>query len=118
MSDCVFCRMFTGEEPHVEVDSGMNWKAIVPLNPVVPGHVLFIPERHAERLEGLDADLNDLIWGMKYYATAVGGDWNLIQSNGSAATQTIRHVHFHFVPRRKSDGLMLPWSALPAEVGA
>jgi hypothetical protein len=35
---------------------------------------------------------------------------NLITSVGADATQSVRHLHIHVVPRREGDGLMLPWS--------
>jgi histidine triad (HIT) family protein len=43
-------------------------------------------------------------------AAASGIDCNIITSVGSAATQTVRHLHVHVVPRRRGDGLQLPWS--------
>lgn len=35
---------------------------------------------------------------------------NIITSRGSAATQTVYHLHLHVVPRREGDGLGLPWT--------
>jgi histidine triad (HIT) family protein len=35
---------------------------------------------------------------------------NLITSKGSAATQTVFHLHVHLVPRQVDDGLPLPWT--------
>jgi histidine triad (HIT) family protein len=37
-------------------------------------------------------------------------DYNLITSGGREATQTVMHAHVHYVPRRRGDGLKLPWS--------
>lgn len=37
-------------------------------------------------------------------------DFNLITSSGRWATQTVKHLHIHYVPRRKDDGLTLPWT--------
>ncbi|MFI0712504.1 HIT domain-containing protein [Streptomyces inhibens] len=36
---------------------------------------------------------------------------NVITSRGPSATQTIRHLHIHLVPRADGDGLLLPWTA-------
>jgi histidine triad (HIT) family protein len=81
-----------------------------PLNPVTPGHLLFVPYEHVER-------------GDKYAGLAVGravaiahdygqvfDHFNIIQSNGGHATQTVPHLHVHLVPRRENDGLHLPWT--------
>ncbi len=37
------------------------------------------------------------------------GRFNLLTSVGSAATQTIRHLHWHIVPREEGDRISLPW---------
>lgn len=44
------------------------------------------------------------------YGEAMGTDFNLITSAGAAATQTVAHLHVHYVPRRTGDGLGLPWT--------
>lgn len=36
--------------------------------------------------------------------------YNLITSVGSNATQTVHHLHVHYVPRVAGDGLHLPWT--------
>jgi histidine triad (HIT) family protein len=46
------------------------------------------------------------------------GDANLITSVGSAATQTVFHLHVHVVPRRAGDGLALPWTSQKADADA
>ena len=85
---------------------------ITPLNPVTPGHKLVIPVKHVE--SALDSPA---IAGLAFeqaaeYAQDWGvGDCNLITSTGTAATQTVEHLHVHIVPRREGDGLALPWSS-------
>lgn len=44
------------------------------------------------------------------FARMVGVDHNLIINQGPAASQTVEHLHVHYVPRRPNDGLKLPWS--------
>lgn len=111
--NCAFCRMIDGtEDPQTEmVFRGNGYLALVPLNPVTSGHVLFVPDQHAERLEQLDGwAIEYTLNGLKFYAEGKGYDYNVIQSNGLDATQTVGHVHFHYVPRWPGDGLKLPWS--------
>lgn len=79
-----------------------------PLNPVVPGHMLFVPTWHVEHPSGEAVRL-----AMGYaetYAARQREPFNLITSSGAAASQTIPHIHAHYVPRREGDGLLLPWS--------
>ena len=104
--DCVFCDL-------IEAGDVEQWYSSVvarftPLNPVTPGHMLFIPTRHAEH-----PDTEAVRAAMSYaesYAAMKGEDFNLITSSGPAATQTVPHLHVHYVPRRVGDGLHLPWT--------
>ena len=84
--------------------------AITPLNPVTDGHVLIIPFEHVAsalvrpRLTGFVMDC------AAEYAAEYANECNIITSAGKSATQTVRHLHVHIVPRREGDGLLLPWS--------
>lgn len=111
--DCVFCRIVAGEEP-----AGILWwgglyghqaLVIVPLNPVVEGHVIALPKRHADDFTGDWQATSDAMYAAFQYARQVGGDMNLITSKGVAATQSVFHLHVHLVPRKENDGLALPW---------
>jgi histidine triad (HIT) family protein len=106
--DCVFCdRIERGEYEQYD-----RWSvAFEPLNPVTPGHLLVVPKEHtasaytspvsagrAARFAAEPARDMDL------------GDFNLITSAGSWATQSVFHLHWHVVPRTDGDGLHLPWT--------
>lgn len=88
---------------------------ITPLEPVTPGHVLVIPWEHVQ-----DATEKPPLTGLVMMAAAWwakaetpprdGSGANIITSVGEAATQTVKHLHVHVVPRVRDDGLMLPWS--------
>ena len=109
MGACPFCARFApafyggGREPI----SNDYAAAFEPLNPVTPGHLLVVPFKHVE-----DALEDPALTGavMTYAAQLATPDCNLITSIGSAATQTVRHLHIHIVPRRVGDGLALPWT--------
>ena len=70
-----------------------------------------IPKRHASGLlEADDATLAELIVRVKKVAAQVkdrlGCDgFNILQNNGEAAGQTVKHIHFHIVPRWNGDPL-------------
>jgi histidine triad (HIT) family protein len=61
-----------------------------------------------------DAQVNPYITANVFRAAALWaqgkGEFNLITSKGVWATQTIDHLHVHFVPRSYRDGLSLPWT--------
>lgn len=86
-----------------------------PLDPVTPGHMLFVPRRHVEHPER--RPLAAAMSAAEAWAARSGGDYNLITSSGPASTMTIPHIHVHYVPRHEGDRLPLPWEAT-AHVGA
>jgi len=84
-----------------------------PLNPVTPGHRLFVPTFHLNPTNPLDLwNGGELIASVGVWRTAnkLQEDFNLILNGGAAASQTIEHAHLHYVPRRPDDGLKLPWT--------
>lgn len=97
---CPFCEMFKDDEDIIDIE---------PLNPVTPGHRLVIPRQHLK-----DFSDDPVISGkVMEYAAKLGkkmGDVNLITSKGKNATQSVFHLHVHLVPRKKDDGLALPWT--------
>lgn len=107
--DCVFCRIVAGTEPAQILHRVSGTLAIVPLNPVVPGHILVMPTIHVtdftERPSVTAAVMHQAAW----LAQEIGGACNLITSKGKAATQSVFHLHVHLVPRKENDGLALPW---------
>lgn len=106
MSDCPFCKRIENRE----WDSFYPMCDVVdfePLNPVVPGHRLFLPYKHAEHPDVVATGA--AVAAAEQYATNRREEYNLITSAGTAATMSIPHIHVHYVPRSPGDGLMLPW---------
>jgi diadenosine tetraphosphate (Ap4A) HIT family hydrolase len=106
-TDCPFCgRIQCGEYEHLYWDLHGDVVRFEPLNPVTPGHMLFVPVQHAEHPDW-SAVSRAMGWAAQY---GCADDFNLITSSGAAATQTVPHIHIHYVPRREGDGLHLPWT--------
>ena len=100
---CPFCPMFEDNDADVII--------ITPLNPVTLGHKIVIPRQHVEDFTSrVDVTVSVMEEAAYYAKNNVEGDVNLITSKGANATQTAKHLHVHIVPRRKGDGLLLPWS--------
>lgn len=115
VSSCVFCEKI--EEGGVEVltddngsDRGNGVYYFTPLNPVVDGHKLFVHKSHskdAAEWPYLTATVFEIA---SVYALRQGQPFNLITSAGVEATQSIFHLHVHYIPRKENDGLHLPWT--------
>ena len=111
VSDCVFCQISRGEAPAEILRANEEHLVIVPLNPVTEGHVLVIPRIHVvDAAENLNITGRIMEWAGHWVATKTNLSANIITSIGPEATQTVFHFHVHVVPRRKGDGLALPWT--------
>lgn len=106
MSDCIYCSIVRGEAPANVVHEWPDAMAIVPLGPVVEGHVLVIPKRHVVDAAS-DSETSAVV--MRRAAEIVPWPANIITSRGAEATQSVFHLHLHIVPRAENDGLALPW---------
>jgi len=82
---------------------------IVNLKPLLPGHVLILPQRVVPRLSDLSAqEVSDLFLSVqtvgKVIESAYGGEALTVSlQDGKAAGQSVPHVHIHIIPRRSSD---------------
>lgn len=107
---CPFCERI--ERGEVDGTTLFRIVRFEPLNPVTPGHMLFVPRAH--RVHGATSGavmaVGRAMEAAVEYGAHVGEDFNLIISSGAAATQTVPHIHIHYVPRRPGDGLALPWT--------
>ena len=108
-NDCIFCAIAAGEIPSFKVYEDETVLAYLDINPFAKGHTLVIPKAHSKGLLDTDeATLAAVIARVKKVAAQVkeklGCDgFNIVQNNGEAAGQTVRHVHFHIVPRWTGD---------------
>ena len=114
MSECVFCQIVAGEAPAEVVRRGLHSLVIRPLNPVVEGHVICLPYEHVKDAASYPRITMLTMGELAEYAEmqrSLGEtqEFNIITSAGRAATQSVFHLHLHYVPRSHRDGLALPW---------
>ena len=104
-NDCVFCAIAAGEIPSFKIYEDETTLAYLDINPFSEGHTLVIPKAHTEGLlDTPDETLAAVLARVKKIAahlqSALPCDgFNILQNNGEAAGQTVKHVHFHIVPR-------------------
>lgn len=85
--------------------------------PVMPGHCLIISKRHVERFEMLTDDeitqIGRVIKKINQAVEKVFGtsSYLLLQKNGLEVGQSVPHVHFHYIPRKKGDDSTLKFLA-------
>ncbi|MGW5925506.1 HIT family protein [Streptomyces anulatus] len=116
VASCVFCRIVAGL---ALADVVRKWDGVIairPLDPVTPGHVLVIPHTHvADVGESPLVSARTMACAAELAAVLLAA--NVITSKGSAATQTVAHLHLHVVPRTAGDHLPLPWTPQQQHAG-
>ncbi len=111
MTECIFCRIVSGELPSSTVYEDDHVLAFMDIQPVNPGHVLVIPKEHAADLKDLDPHLGGYLFQVgQQVAAAIRGasvlseGVNLLVADGEAAGQEVFHMHLHVIPRFANDG--------------
>jgi diadenosine tetraphosphate (Ap4A) HIT family hydrolase len=102
---CAFCTLL----PDRVIDENSTAIAIRDGYPVSPGHTLLIPRRHTSSFFDLsDSERNDVLALLERAKRAVDKElqpqgYNIGINDGSAAGQTVPHVHVHLIPRYEGD---------------
>ncbi len=121
-TSCPFCKIIAkGDDANI-VRRWEDCIAISPLDPATLGHTLLIPKVHVATIweiseltaQRLTRCTLEIARALKHVVHLDG--LNVIQSNGSAATQTVPHLHIHLVPRYDGDAMGDIWpedSAVP-----
>lgn len=113
--DCVFCKIVAGEIPAAVVEQDARTIAFMDITPATRGHTLVISREHAADIHAIDPqDLAAVaLTAQRVAAKALrnlgAAGVNLLNSNGTAAWQTVFHFHMHVIPRYDDDPLRLPW---------
>lgn len=114
-NDCIFCLIANGDIPSNTVYEDEYFRAILDLSPAAKGHTLLLPKDHAEDLFALPDDVAARVMPTakkiaKAVKEAMGADGvNILQNNGEAAGQTVKHFHVHIIPRKMGDNVMEQW---------
>ncbi len=110
---CTFCQIIRKEKQAYFVYEDEQCAAFLDAYPVNEGHTLVVPKRHYENIYDIPEDILAHIMkmskrlAMDYQKVFHSIGLNIIQSNGTAARQTIFHFHLHVIPRYQNDGLAL-----------
>jgi len=119
--DCLFCGIVAGDVPGQIVDSDEHTVAFMDINPATRGHALVVPRRHsADLMDVSDEDLTHTMLAARRLARRIRDTldpdgFNILNSCGAAAWQTVFHFHVHVIPRYADDPLKLPWVPGPGD---
>jgi histidine triad (HIT) family protein len=106
---CVFCAIVAGEAPAIRIYEDDGYLAILDTRPFTRGHTLVIPKKHTVDLTDtpLQTLADMLAIGQRIAkaarATELADATNVGINDGSAAFQSVFHVHLHVLPRHNGD---------------
>lgn len=115
-SNCIFCKIAKGEIPSKSIYEDDEFRVILDLGPATKGHALILPKTHAADLFELPEKTaaNAMVLakklGKQMKENLQADGLNLVQNNGEAAGQTVKHFHLHLIPRYKDDGQNILWN--------
>jgi histidine triad (HIT) family protein len=109
---CVFCAVIVGDAPGVRIYEDDEYLAILDVRPIVRGHTLVIPKKHTVDLTDTPADTvaGMVRIGQRIAKAARASELkadgnNIVINDGSAAFQSVFHIHLHVAPRKSGDKL-------------
>ncbi|MEV4291103.1 HIT family protein [Nonomuraea bangladeshensis] len=111
---CDFCTITEAPQTHILYEDEAT-AAFFPHYPATPGHTLLIPRAHITDIYGLDRHAAEslarstLVLAKAIRAALLPEGLNVITSSGTAASQSVFHLHIHLVPRWTNDRIGNIW---------
>ncbi|BCA79829.1 histidine triad nucleotide-binding protein [Desulfuromonas sp. AOP6] len=107
-TNCVFCKIISGDIPGHIVYQDDLVVAIEDINPQAPHHYLLVPKKHIATT--LDLSEGDETWLGHLYLVAgniakekgfAEEGFRVVNNCNAAAGQTVWHIHFHLLGGRE-----------------
>ncbi|NLM70270.1 MAG: histidine triad nucleotide-binding protein [Firmicutes bacterium] len=104
--DCIFCKIAAKEVASDIVYESDQVVAFPDINPQAPVHLLVIPKKHIANIGEIGSEDQDLLYQIgeavkklaEQYQLEDG--YRLVTNCGTAAGQTVNHLHFHLLGGR------------------
>lgn len=109
--DCIFCKIINGEIPSRKIYEDEKTFVFLDIAGDVDGHMLVIPKNHVKNVIDADAEtlknvMNTIKKVTDHLVNNLGYDGvNILNASDESAGQTVYHLHFHIIPRKKDDGI-------------
>ena len=108
MSDCLFCKMVSGEIQPDTVYEDEDVLAFRDINPQAPTHVLVIPKTHVSTINDLQPEHAELVGKLYLAAAKIAGQegfaeegYRAVMNCNDAGGQTVFHIHLHLLGGRR-----------------
>ena len=107
MSDCIFCKLASGEIPTNVVYEDDKVFCFHDADPQAPVHVLLIPKKHIESIDDVATEDAELLGYMMTKIKEVAkileleNGYRVVINCGEDGFQTVMHLHIHILGKRK-----------------
>lgn len=107
MTDCLFCKIVSGEVPADIVFQDEDVVAFRDVNPQAPVHVLVVPRVHIAGFDEIDPEHEVLVGRVARAAARIaaregiaGSGFRAVVNRGPDAQQSVPHLHLHVLGGR------------------
>jgi len=108
MTECIFCRIASGDVPTTKVFEDEDVVAFRDIRPQTPIHIQIIPKRHIETILDLKESDSSLITKMILTANQIARDsglstrgYRLVFNCKGDGGQEVYHIHLHLLGGRR-----------------
>ena len=106
MTDCIFCKIASGEIKSEFVYESGDIVAFNDIDPKAPVHILIIPRKHISTLDDLGSGDTELIGKIVLAATTIAKErkldkgYRLVWNCNAEGGQAVYHIHLHLLGGR------------------
>jgi len=108
MTDCLFCKIVSGDIPADILHQDEDVIAFRDVNPQAPVHFLVIPKKHISTVNDLQPADAELVGKLYLAAKTVAAEQGMDESGyrcvincNDDGGQTVHHVHLHVLGKRQ-----------------
>ncbi len=107
MDDCLFCKIIKGEIPSEKVYEDDLIYAFKDIQPQAPVHFLVVPKEHIASLDDTKEKDKEVLAHILLKIKEIAKDQGIVNGYrvaincGEDGDQTVKHLHFHVLGKRK-----------------
>jgi histidine triad (HIT) family protein len=107
LSDCIFCKIASGDIPGDIVYQDDRVIAVNDIDPKAPVHILIMPKTHIPSLNEIDDSNKDILAHILTVAADLAKTkgmaekgYRIVNNCGVQGGQSVEHIHFHLLGGR------------------
>lgn len=104
MTDCIFCKIVSGDLPSANVYKDEQVTAFRDIHPAAPTHILIVPNKHIDSANTMTPGDKPLVGHMIFVARELAekegiaeSGYRLIMNTNAHGGQTVFHMHLHLL---------------------